>query len=114
MQKFKLEVKTYAGLVIPQVNQGHVPPVRNQVGVERYLSRTDFPKDLLQGHHNCVKANSGSYETLKLSNQKDLQRKKWTREQYKETMEAYYYVKYHPTNEINTKKKHMQLEGKII
>ena len=112
MQKFKLEVKTHAGLVIPQINQSHVPPVRNQAGVERYLSTTDFPKDLLQGHHNCVKANSGSYETLKLSNQKDLKRKKWTREQYKETMEAYYYVKYHPTNEINTKKNICNLKGK--
>ena len=113
MQKFKLEVKTHAGLVIPQINQSHVPPVRNQAGVERYLSTTDFPKDLLQGHHNCVKANSGSYETLKLSNQKDLKRKKWTREQYKETMEAYYYVKYHQRLKL-IQKKNIQFEGKII
>ena len=113
MQKFKLEVKTHAGLVIPQINQSHVPPVRNQAGVERYLSTTDFPKDLLQGHHNCVKANSGSYETLKLSNQKDLKRKKWTREQYKETMEAYYYVKYHQRMKL-IQKKNIQFEGKII
>ena len=78
-------------------------PVRNQAGVKKYASGINLPKDSLQGYQNCVKANSGPSETTKSSNQKDLIRNKWTREEYKEIMEAYYYAKYHPSDESNTK-----------
>ena len=31
---------------------------------------------------------------------------KWTREKYKEIMKAYYYAKYHPSDENNTKQRY--------
>ena len=77
--------------------------VRNQAEVKKCASGTKLPKDSLKGHQNCVKANSGPLETSKSSNKNDLKRQKWTREEYREIMEAYYYAKYHPSDESNTK-----------
>ena len=75
----------------------------NQARLEKYASATNLPRYSLQGQQNCVKANSEYSEASNSSNQKDLKRKKWTWEEYKEIMEAYYYAKYHPSNESNIK-----------
>ena len=83
---------------------GPRPSVRNQAEVEKCASGTKFPKDSLKGHQNCVKANSGPSKTSKSSNKNDLKKQKWTREEYREIMEAYYYAKYHPSDESNTKR----------
>ena len=77
--------------------------IRNQAEVEICASGTKLPKDSLKGHQNCVKANYGPSKILKSSNRNDLKRQKWTREEYREIMEAYYYAKYHPSDESNTK-----------
>ena len=82
---------------------GPPPSVRNQAEVEKCSSGTKLPKDSLKGHQNCVKANSGPSETSKSSNKNDLKRQKWTREEYREIMEAYYYAKYHSSGESNSK-----------
>ena len=82
---------------------GPRPSVRNQDDVEKCASGTKIPKDSLKGHQNSVKANSGPSETSKSPNKQDLKRQKWTREEYKEIMEAYYYAKYHPSDKNNTK-----------
>ena len=79
------------------------PSVRNQAEVEKCASGTKLPKDSLKGHQNCVKANSGPSETSKSSNKNYLKRQKWTWEEYIEIMEAYYYAKYQPSDESNTK-----------
>ena len=60
----------------PADKSGLRHPVRNQVGVERYLSGINRLKDSLQGDQNCVKSNSGPSETSKSSNQTDIKRKK--------------------------------------
>ena len=82
---------------------GPPPSVRNQAEVEKCASGTKLPKDSLKGHQNCVKANSAPSETSKSSNKYGLKIQKWTREEYREIMEAYYYAKYHPSDESNTK-----------
>ena len=76
----------------------------NQAGVEKYAFGTNLPKDSLQGYQNCVKANFGTSEISKSSNQKDLKiNKKQTWEEHKEIIEAYCYAKYHPLDESNIK-----------
>ena len=82
---------------------GPRPSVRNQAEVKKCASGTKLPKDSLKGHQKCVKASSRSSETSKSSNKNDLKRQKWTREEYREIMEAYYYSKHHPSDESNTK-----------
>ena len=82
---------------------GPFPSVRNQAEVEKCASGTKIPKDSLKGHQNCIKTNSGPSETSKSSNKDGLKRQKWIREEYREIMEVYYYAKYHPSDESNTK-----------
>ena len=77
---------------------GRCSSVRNQAEVEKCASGTKLPKNSLKGHQNCVKANSE-----KSSNKNDLKLKKWARREYREIMEGYYCIKYHPSDESNTK-----------
>ena len=62
------------------------PLVRNQAGVEKYVSGTNLPKGSLQCHQNCVKAISGPSEKSKISNQKGQLKKRTTLKEYKEIM----------------------------
>ena len=81
--------------------QGPRPSVRNQAEVEKSATGTNSPVHELEVIHAENVSHNGPHVSTS-QNQSKSNRQKWSREEYKEVMEAYYYITLNPLETSTT------------
>ena len=81
--------------------QGPRSPARNQAGIEKYATGTNSPQNKVPEENHAEDTPQGGLLTANTENPSEQTRKKRTRDEYKEIMEAYYTSTINPS-ETNT------------
>ena len=74
------------------VKQGALPSVMDQAEVEKLVTGTNSPIESLHGNQNQEESNPGPSDTPSQQIRTKGKRMKWTREEYKLVLYAYYYA----------------------
>ena len=86
----------------PADQQGPRRPAGNQAGIEKSTTGTNSAHEVLEDIHNEDNPHRGPLATPNVNPSKGA-RQKWTREEYKQVMEAFYKATINPS-ETNTTK----------
>ena len=86
----------------PADQQGPHPPTGNQAGIEKSATGTNSAHEVLEDIHNEDNPHRGPLATPNVNPSKGT-RQKWTREEYKQVMEAFYKATNNPSETITTK-----------
>ena len=86
----------------PADQQGPRPPAGNQAGIEKSATGTNSAHEVLEDIHNEDNPHRGPLATPNVNPSKGA-RQKWTKEEYKQFMEAFYKTTINPS-ETNTTK----------
>ncbi|CAI9720324.1 Hypothetical predicted protein [Octopus vulgaris] len=100
----KRKTKSVYQIACPMVNLEARPPGKSQPGIEKSSTGTNSsPNTDMDGHLNGKSPNSSPPSSPPQPPQKEkCKRNKWTREEYKEVIYAYYYALGRPSQERHT------------
>ena len=86
----------------PADQQRPRPPAGNQAGIEKSATGTNSTHEVLEDIHNEENPHRGPLATSTVNPSK-VTRQKWTREEYKQVMEAFYKATNNPSETTTTK-----------